>query len=340
MAVRILVFGGYDPDEKDAKDVQAFGRALGAQIIKQGQTLISGTFTDFDRDVAKGAHDELTAGGVEDMEARLRSYVPKGGKANHDFGKLIRSRLKNWDPGSGPPFIPEPISNADVVIVVKGFKATFRAAFWASYAKKPLLPVAYFGGAARELYEKEMDDFDNKYSGLIDRDKYEELNAYSEDWEERAAYVVSLSEDIAVSSTVTVLMSYSEEPQMKKWLDNVYLIYQRVCEGFGYEAKRIDETSEIEDIVPAILASIEQSAFVIADLTEVKPNVLYELGHAKGQGKRVIVTAHEATTLPFDVKDFATTFWDPEDAKTLEEKLEVKVKQIADKQGWVEADEH
>jgi hypothetical protein len=91
------------------------------------------------------------------------------------------------------------------VILVGGFEGTFRAANWARIANKPLLPFTYFGGAAQKVYDQELNDFDEKYAGLVTRLEYEELNSVKNDWSEHAANLVALAEKIAESRRVLVV---------------------------------------------------------------------------------------------------------------------------------------
>ena len=112
---------------------------------------------------------------------------------------------------------------------------------------------------------------------------------------------------------------------------DAYDSFQEVCKEYDYECKRVDESNTVDRIVPQIFESIRKSAFVIADLTEQKPNVYYEFGLAQGLGKPYIVTAYKGTTLPFDVHDVPTLFW--ESQKQLKEMLRQKVKRLASTQG-------
>ncbi len=93
----------------------------------------------------------------------------------------------------------------------------------------------------------------------------------------------------------------------------------------------IDDSNTEGRILPTILEQIKNSAFAIVELTELKPNVFYELGYAEGLGKKVVVTAKQGTELPFDVKDIPTIFW--EGQKQLKDALRTKVTGIAEKQG-------
>ncbi|HQU59614.1 MAG TPA: hypothetical protein PLU64_10465, partial [Saprospiraceae bacterium] len=112
---------------------------------------------------------------------------------------------------------------------------------------------------------------------------------------------------------------------------DVFASYDTVCKEYGFTAVRTDQVESISRIVPRILEGIKTSAFVIADVTEVSPNVFYELGYAQGTGKPVILTAKKGTDLPFDINDVPVIFWvNQENLKT---QLRKRVMHIADQFG-------
>ena len=76
-----------------------------------------------------------------------------------------------------------------------------------------------------------------------------------------------------------------------------------------YRCERVTQENAGDRILPDILERIRRAGFTIVDLTDLRPNVFYEMGFADGLGKKVIVTAKEGTHLPFDVKDIPTIFW-------------------------------
>jgi hypothetical protein len=61
----------------------------------------------------------------------------------------------------------------------------------------------------------------------------------------------------------------------------------------------------------AIFDSLHFSSLAIADVTGERPNCFIELGYALGTGNRVLVTAEEGTTLPFDQMMIPCHFWKP-----------------------------
>lgn len=332
--LKILVVGGYDATaDQNVEDVRAFCRELGAQIIKQGHSVLNACQTEFDADVARAADEALHGRPVDEVNRRLVSFVLSGLKPVHGFGRIIRSRLLSWDIKDAT-FIPEPVQMADAVIMVRGFDGVKRAAWWARYARKPLLPVASFEGAAKEVFDQEINDFDGKYASTIEQLDYQELNSGTRDWGKLATAVVSLAEDLATPNKALVIMSYTQTEPVATELANAFDSFKGACEAYKYKCERVDETNTKDtSIVAEVLRKIKDSAFVIADLTELKQNVFFELGFARGLGKRVIVTAKEGTELPFDVKDIPVTFWRPINPKGLREKLVERIQPIAEEQG-------
>jgi predicted Rossmann-fold nucleotide-binding protein len=321
--MNILVAGGFDPDHADQEQqIQEFCFALGAEVARKGHVLLNGCRTTLDALVAKGAYEALVAIDDPNRDRRVISYVLSGLEPIHDYGTIIRSRLADWEISRETFYTPEQVRDADVVVLVGGFQGTFRAANWSRIAQKPLLPFTGFGGAAAKIYDQELNDFDEKYAGLVTRLEYAELNSVKDDLAEHAADLVALAEKIAESRSVLVVMSYSGRVD----LEDAFESFQQVCQELGYECDRVSDESAGERILPEILSRLSGAAFAIVDLTELRPNVFYELGYAEGMKKKVIVTAKEGTELPFDVKDIPTIFWDGQ--KRLKEDLKKRIQAV------------
>ncbi|MGI9099318.1 MAG: hypothetical protein ACR2H2_12675 [Solirubrobacteraceae bacterium] len=285
--------------------VGAFCEALGRAVSRHGHVLLNGCRTELDRMIAEAAYQDMQERGDPDPDRRVISYLLSGLQPLHDYGTIIRSRLTDWDIKGESFYVPEQVQQADAVILVGGFEGTFRAANWARIAKKPLLPFTAFGGAAEKIYAQELNDFGQKYAGLVEQLEYERLNSVKSDWDERAADIVTLAEKVAQSRSVLVIMSYAGLPDVEDAFDT----FVQVCEELGYRCERVNEENAGDRILPDILERIKRAAFAIVDLTDLRPNVFYELGYADGLGTKVIITAKEGTELPFDVKDMPTICW-------------------------------
>lgn len=70
----------------------------------------------------------------------------------------------------------------------------------------------------------------------------------------------------------------------------------------GVNAFRLDEELFDEGMVDKIYNEIENSDFIIADLSDKNPNVFYELGYAHAIGKLCILITKSAENIPFDLK--------------------------------------
>ena len=321
--MNILVAGGFDPDHPEQeRKIEDFCTALGTEIIAKGHVLLNGCRTQLDSLIAKAAFEKLVAQGDPEPDKRVISYALSGIEPVHGYGTILRSRLADWEIAKESFYIPEQVREADVVVLVGGFEGTFRAANWARIAQKPLLPFTGFGGAAARIYDQELNDFDQKYRGLLDRLEYEQLNSVKADPSEHAATIVGLAEKVAESRSVIVIMSYADRSD----LIDAYDSFREVAEQLQYTCDRVTEENADGRIVPDILSRIERAAFAIVDLTDLRPNVFYELGYADGLKKKVVVTAKKGTDLPFDVKDVPTIFW--ESQKKLKEDLRARIQSI------------
>jgi hypothetical protein len=190
------------------------------------------------------------------------------------------------------------------------------------------VPVATFGLAAAEIFEDELSNFEKRYGTRLPLDDYQILNRLlpgfkPEAVESLAKDVVSVAERLITSKDVFVIMSFAERGELK----DAYNTFCRVCKAEELSAFKVDNhLDKNQRIVPNIINSIRRSAFIIADVSDPRPNVYYELGYAQALGKEVITTAKEGTQLPFDIFDVPTLFWDCQD--TLERKLLEEIRRI------------
>lgn len=333
--LNILVAGGVGSPEDAAQGAPApggldFAAVLGREIMAQGHALLNGCRTDLDGAVAEGAYAYLVSEAAEPDEIRSRivSYVNQGTTPKHDFGDVLQSELADWELGGEELTAPEIIHEADAVVLIGGFSGTFRAANWARIEGKPLLPVSLFGGAAKTICVSQAKSVEALYPGSITKQEYEAvLKSLSTDWPALAKRVVTLAERMATSKDVFVVMSFQETPEYK----DLRKAIEETCDQFGYTARRVDEADDQKRIIPEIMRGIRHSAFVVADVTEGKPNVYWELGLAAGLEREVIVVAKRGTDLPFDINDVPVLFWDS--FSDFKENLSRRVQKIAAGQG-------
>lgn len=325
---KFLLAGGYDEetDKTGQGQMADFVRLLAREIIRQGHVLIGGAQTVLDADAARAAHDvcclEHKGEPAFDADKRIRSFIDPSKKQSHDFGYIGRSAQESWGLIGRDFYIPEPIDEADAIILVGGFEGTYQAANWARLANKALVPVSAISHsmATENIFNDEKKTFDKKLAAVIDREVFLTLDrvippdASEEKLSKLARDVVQIAERLVSPKDVFIIMSFSETPEFR----DVRAALKDVCKSEQFDAIWADDRNAPADrIMEKIYRYIRQSAFVITDVTEPRPNVFYELGFAKGLGKKVIVTAKKGTPLPFDIHDVPVLFWDSlEDLKT------------------------
>lgn len=100
-------------------------------------------------------------------------------------------------------------------------------------------------------------------------------------------------------------------------------VIKPTCEKFGFDVVRADDIYKSGLIIEDITRSIQESSFVIADITPDNPNVFYEVGYAHGINKpTILLSERQRAALPFDVSGFRTLFYD----NTIGGKGEVEVR--------------
>jgi hypothetical protein len=86
-------------------------------------------------------------------------------------------------------------------------------------------------------------------------------------------------------------------------------IIQPALNELNIECVRGDEIYTKQRIVDDIWASIRKCRFVLAELTNKNPNVLYELGLAHAIGKPAIIITRNSEDVPFDLKSLRYLYY-------------------------------
>jgi len=101
------------------------------------------------------------------------------------------------------------------------------------------------------------------------------------------------------SDLVFVLSAFSPE------MDPAYYAISAAAKAVGLRAARVKDVKGDYRITEQILIMIRQARLIVADLTNDRPNVYFELGFARGIGKKVITILRSGSQPHFDVYDWA-----------------------------------
>lgn len=119
-----------------------------------------------------------------------------------------------------------------------------------------------------------------------------------------------------------VLMPYGRSHQ--HWQERIRQTIVDVLERTGVSAVLPDEFVAGARWADAMLESLRSSDFIIADLSESNPNVIFELGVAHGLRKPfiILVSTKGEGTIPSDLLGYQYITYDPTDPFELEFRLE------------------
>ena len=81
-------------------------------------------------------------------------------------------------------------------------------------------------------------------------------------------------------------------------LDTIYTLIRTVLTNLGFEVRRAESPS---DIMRDLVLDLDRADLVVADLTSLNPNVMYELGIRHGFSKKTIILTQDRDELPFDI---------------------------------------
>ena len=134
------------------------------------------------------------------------------------------------------------------------------------------------------------------------------------------------SEATKVSRIVFAAMPFA--PQYE---DVFFIAMRQAAEQVRAVCERVDRREFQGSVVDEIQRLIRQSVAVIVDLSEAKPNVLYEAGYAHALNKPCIHICSTSTEkLPFDVSHWKTTMYHPGQTHKLAKELAQRLKAVLD----------
>lgn len=109
--------------------------------------------------------------------------------------------------------------------------------------------------------------------------------------------LLGTNRNLKVENLCFVLMPFSEK------FDSIYRdIIIPTVEETGLNCKRADDLFNTGPIIVDIFEYIQKAKVLIADLSEKRPNVFYEVGLAHALEKDVILISQDIDDVPFDLK--------------------------------------
>lgn len=128
-----------------------------------------------------------------------------------------------------------------------------------------------------------------------------------------------------------VLMPFDEK------FDGIYDLIKEELDNFNLNIIRADDINEPGTVIDDICNNIKNSKFLIAELTDLNPNVFYEVGYADALDKNIILiiqkSQNDSEKFPFDVSGKRMIIYEDTIAgqKNLKSKLQKYVRNITNR---------
>lgn len=220
-------------------------------------------------------------------ENHIETFLPDD---SQDWNKLIRFKvgrirvMKNRNPQSRRFSM---VQSADVVVSLEGEVGTRSVLDVALAIERPVLPLPFGGGTSKEAWYAQRDDILNWF-----RISTAEAKAFERIRLEKLSKLQIKKLAIRVRSCLLrgftqgcfVIMRFHEvsDPVFDEAISPA-------LKSNGFEPWRTDRSVFSGDLIAAIHDGLRHCHFVIADTTEDRPNVMYELGFAHASNKTVIL---------------------------------------------------
>ena len=111
--------------------------------------------------------------------------------------------------------------------------------------------------------------------------------------------------------TCYVLMPFSSTKSHSdaEWTETFEKFFKPTLESLGYDCQR--STASVGSILGGIIESIHSSWVILADLTDCKPNVMYELGIAHTMTNNTILVSQDISSVPSDLRSYGVVVYEP-----------------------------
>jgi hypothetical protein len=124
---------------------------------------------------------------------------------------------------------------------------------------------------------------------------------------------------------------FAAMPFSPEYDDIFFVAMSYAAKSVGAVCRRVDLEDFGGDVVVEIKRSIDSCVAVIADLSESKPNVLYEVGYAHALDRPTVhICSTPLDELPFDVRNWNTLQYKRGQTYDFQERLSARLKVLLD----------
>lgn len=245
---------------------------------------------------AYGAYEYAKENGLNPSDKILTIKPIESTHPEHNFGKQETSlkktsALRRFDL----------VARADAIITIEGDIGSMNILELGLSLGKPIFPCYCTGGSSEIIWNNYEYDILEIYDLKKDSGLYQKLTGNEKNAKELAKCIVSLLKRV-LRPVCFVAMPYTEV------MNTVYTnCLEKAISAAGLIPIRADKLTNPENIISDMHAAISRAKIIIADITEINPNVYFEIGYAYALNKAVyLISKFDAASKipepPIDVK--------------------------------------
>lgn len=327
--IRDWVLLGFGKVEKvKEEEANEYASEFGKQLaLHEFSVIYSGNFENPSKDAAEAFQKMILSqegGSPEEVKKRLLCYIPSKQDPERYRGIGNIQRLDDYAHERRRRMV----RNCDIIVQMAGARGSRANMLLAESMNKPVIPIQHFDGVGQEVYRNMYRTLENS----TEREHHCMMQLLGDDGllpEELANVTIEVIKWRLKHRTVFLAMPFQGYDRME---DVEASIRRAVSNSIGWKVvvAREIEVGRNKAMNEIIHEQVGRSSIVIADLDNERPNVYYEAGLARGQGKPVIFITIDAEKAHFDVNSYERITWRGS-YKNLEEQLEDWLIKIVEK---------
>lgn len=289
---RVFVSGANRLSPNAALLMQGLGHLLGLQ---DSLIVLTGGLSEYrnfpgsptgDRMIVEGMLAELTSRGENPVD-HIETVLPEPKYDQPDLVRFREGRVIISAKRNSMVRRYGMMQSADAVLSIEGAWGTRSVLDVALAINRPILSLPFGGGASKDMWQEQREDIldwfhiDSETAKAFDDVDIGKLN--DTQIQELAKMVCDfLLRGLVKGCFVAMRFDMSSDPVFDEAISPALT----TC---GFQPWRTDRSVATGDVVEAIRDGINHCYFVIADTSDDRPNVMYELGFAHATDKPVIL---------------------------------------------------
>jgi hypothetical protein len=294
---RIVIYGGLEIDEPVASFVIDLASAI---VANETMRIATGGFAGHNSS-GKSTEAAVVAGvkrycstkkvGIEEC---LETWLPEPARDKHRDERIHEGKQELLAGLSARSRRLRLVDISDAIVAIDGRRNTALVLEMAFAVGRPALPLPFTGGAAKASWIENESAYVQRFG--IDKQtakvwKQLDLGKLGDHERQNTINAVTRALATAIKRTCLVLLPFQGT--------SLWSVIESAASTSGFHPIRLDEDLFVGDVRTTITRLVREADAVVADITSVNPNVMYEIGLAHAEGRSPLLLHRGDLSVPF-----------------------------------------